>query len=109
MKKLLFCILFAATVITASAKSTFKEINNFERSTTVIVEADSVNENFILENMVFHNAGKAYKPKAMKAVWKNGTITITTDFKKFTKFSDCYVTFTLDDKAERVDIEAPKL
>ena len=47
----------------ATASSVFKSLDNFNDKTTVIVEVDSVSSTPVLQDVVFHNAGKAYECK----------------------------------------------
>lgn len=50
----------------ANATVVFKSLDNFSNKTTVIVEVDSVPTMPHLQDVVFHNSGKAYECKELK-------------------------------------------
>lgn len=91
-------------IIMVNAKSVFKSLDNFSDKTTVIVEADSVSTMPHLQDVVFHNSGKAYECKEMKTTLAGDKLTISVDFKKFKTFEKCYLTFMLNGQMQKVRI-----
>lgn len=88
----------------ANASSVFKSLDNFNNKTTVIVEVDSVSSTPILQDVVFHNADKAYECKELKTTLVSGKFTISAKFKKFKTFENCYLTFMLNGQMHKVRI-----
>lgn len=103
MKKI---ILIVASVVlfvgAAFASSSFKTMNNFDNKTTVVVEVDSVGSDHLVQDVVFHNDGKAYECKELKTTQVNDVLTITAGFKKFKMFKNCYLTFMLNGRIQKV-------
>ncbi|NPD91107.1 hypothetical protein [Xylanibacter muris] len=104
MKKLIFMTLLGLITCSTWASSKFKSLNNFKNKTTVIVEVNSVNSKHILEDVVFHNNGTAYKCKELKTTHTGRTLTISAGFKKFKTFNNCYLTFMLNGKLQKVQV-----
>ncbi len=88
----------------AFAAPSFKSLDNYSDKTTVIVEMDSISSNHILQDVVFHNAGKAYECKELKTTLIGEKLTISASFKKFKTFENCYVTFMLNGQMQKVYI-----
>ncbi len=88
----------------ANAKSEFKSLDNFSDKTTVIVEVDSISTMPHLQDVVFHNSGKAYECKELKTVLDGDKLTISAGFKKFKTFENCYLTFMLNGQMQKVEI-----
>lgn len=105
MKKFFLSILMTVgIIIMATAKPVFKSLDNFNGKTTVIVEVDSVSASSNLQDVVFHNAGKAYECKELKTTLTDGKLTISAGFKKFKTFKKCYLTFMLNGQMQKVEI-----
>lgn len=88
----------------ATAPSVFKSLDNFNDKTAVIVEVDSVSSTPVLQDVVFHNAGKAYECKELKTTLVRSKFTIAAGFKKFKTFENCYLTFMLNGQMQKVGI-----
>lgn len=105
MKKLFLSIfLVFGIIIMATAAPVFKSLDNFSGKTTVIVEVDSVSAMPNLQDVVFHNSGKAYECKELKTTLTGEKLTISAGFKKFKTFENCYLTFMLDGQMQKVEI-----
>lgn len=105
MKRFFLSILLViGIIIMANAKSVFKSLDNFSDKTTVIVEVDSVSTMPHLQDVVFHNLGKAYECKELKTVLAGDKLTISAGFKKFKTFENCYLTFMLNGQMQKVEI-----
>ena len=91
-------------IIIANAKSVFKSLDNFSDNTTVIVEVDSVSTMPHLQDVVFHNSGKAYECKELKTTLADDKLTISAGFKEFKTFENCYLTFMLNGQMRTVEI-----
>ncbi len=88
----------------ATASSVLKSLDNFNDKTTVIVEVDSISSTPVLQDVVFHNAGKAYECKELNTTLVSGKFTISAGFKKFKSFENCYLTFMLNGQMQKVRI-----
>lgn len=105
MRRFLLSILLAiGFIIIANAKSVFKSLDNFSDNTTVIVEVDSVSTMPHLQDVVFHNSGKAYECKELKTTLADDKLTISAGFKEFKTFENCYLTFMLNGQMRTVEI-----
>lgn len=88
----------------ATAAPVFKSLDNFSNKTTVIVEVDSVPTMPHLQDVVFHNSGKAFECKELKTTLTGEKLTISASFKKFNTFENCYLTFMLNGQMQKVEI-----
>ena len=105
MKKILLSAFMAIGIsLIAFAKPTFKSLDNYSNKTTVIVEIDSGSSNHLLQDVVFHNGGKAYECKELKTTFNGENLTVSASFKKFKTFEKCYITFMLNGQMQKVKI-----
>ena len=105
MKRFVLSILLVISIIImANATTVFKSLDNFSDKTTVIVEVDSVSTMPHLQDVVFHNSGKAYECKELKTTLTGEKLTISAGFKKFKTFENCYLTFMLNGQMQKVEI-----
>lgn len=91
-------------IIIMAAAPVFKSLDNFSHQTTVIVEVDSVSTMPYLQDVVFHNSGKAYECKELKTTLTGEKLTISAGFKKFKTFENCYLTSMLNGQMQKVKI-----
>ena len=91
--------------LTAFASPTFKSLDNYSNKTTVIVEVDSISPNHLLQDVVFHNNGKAYECKELKTTLYEGKLTISASFKHLKKFENCYLSFMLNGQLQKVAVK----
>lgn len=84
MKRFILSILLAiGIIIMATAAPVLKSLDNFSNKTTVIVEVDSIHTMPHLQDVVFHNSGKAFECKELKTTLTGEKLTIAASFKKF--------------------------
>lgn len=107
MKKTFIALVFALLSFGgALASPQFKELNNKNGKTTIKIEIpDSDLSQFtVIKDWRLHNGGKAYDVKKVDVEGNDGN-TFVLEFKRFTEFSDCSLSFTINGKPVSIDIQ----
>ncbi|MCI9286288.1 MAG: hypothetical protein HFJ91_11015 [Muribaculaceae bacterium] len=108
MKKLILTLAIALLSFgSASATPQFKGLSNRHGKTTVIIEFSSsdLSKTTVIRDWKLHNNGKVYDVKKVNVKGSNGN-TFILEFRKFTEFSDCTLSFTVNGDPVSIDIQS---
>ena len=107
MKKTFISLAFALLSFGAAfASPQFKELNNKNGKTTIKIEfpESDLSQFTVIKDWRFHNGGKAYDVKKVDVKGDDGS-TFVLEFKRFTEFSDCSLSFTINGKPVSINIQ----
>lgn len=108
MKTAIIMFTFAMlSVCSVFASPKFKGLNNKNGKTTIKVEIPSseLAQTPVIADWKLSNNGKSYDVKKVDVKGRNGEIFIL-EFKEFTEFSDCVLSFTINGEPVSIDIQS---
>ncbi len=108
MKKTILSLAFALLVTgSAIAAPQFKGLDNNHGKTTVKIEFPSseFSQTTVIKGWKLYNNGKVYDVKKVDVKGNKGEIFVL-EFKKFTEFSDCILSFTVNGEPVSIDIQS---
>lgn len=80
-------------------------LDNWGSGTHVVVSTDIPPKGSAeIHDVTFYNNGKPYECRSLKTVCQGTEMIIYAEFKKFTTFRNCYLTFVLNGKMQKADM-----
>ncbi len=109
MKILIFSIVFALLAIgNTIAAPQFRGLNNNHGKTTVKIEIpfSELTQTTVIRDWKLYNNGKVYTVKNVKVERGSDGDIFVLEFTKLKKFSDCKLSFTVNDEPVNIDIQS---